>query len=163
MSVELAEQTTTPMAICRDDQKDVLRLYSKIKKSKAKLVGPDGKSHNLPESLYKFLVQLVLDLNEGKSVSIFQRDAAMTTVEAANLLGVSRQYLVKLLEREAIPHSKVGTHRRVLVRDVLAFKSKRDASRRKALDELARAETDEGTYDLTSSDAEAHQSVHSGS
>jgi excisionase family DNA binding protein len=113
------------------------------------------------KSLYKFLVQLVLDLNEGKSVSIFQRDAAMTTVEAANLLGVSRQHLIKLLERGAIPYSKVGTHRRILVREVLAFKSKRDANRRKALDDLARAETDEGIYDLTP-DAEADKSVRSG-
>jgi excisionase family DNA binding protein len=141
--------SSAPVALCENDQRDILDLYSKIQRSKAKLVGPDGKSQKLPESLYKFLVQLVADLNEGKSVSIFQKDATLTTVEAANMLGVSRQFIVTLVERDEIPHHKVGTHRRIYVRDLLAYKTRRDASRRKALDDLAKAEAEEGIYDVT--------------
>ncbi len=64
------------------------------------------------------------------------------------MLGVSRQFLIKLLERGEIPHHMVGTHRRIYVRDLLAYKAKRDSSRRKILDDLTRAEAEEGLYDL---------------
>jgi excisionase family DNA binding protein len=155
MNAELGDMTSLS-GITEGDQKEILNLYSKIQKSRAKLVGPDGKSHNLPDSLYKFLVQLILDLHEGKSVSIIQRDATMTTAEAGRLLGVSRQYIIKLLQRNEIPHQMVGTHRRMFVRDVLAFKAKRDAERRRALDDLARAETEERIYDVVD-DAQSHE------
>jgi len=64
------------------------------------------------------------------------------------MLGVSRQFLIKVLERDEIPHHMVGTHRRVYVRDLLAYKAKRDSKRRKILDDLTRAEAEDGLYDL---------------
>ena len=137
-----------PLAISEADQRQVLELYQKIQKSRAKLVGPDGKTQNLPVSLYEFLVKLIADLCEGQSVAIVQNDAQLTTVEGARMLGVSRQFLIKLLERGEIPHHKVGTHRRIYVRDLLAYKAKRDSNRRKILDELTRTEADDVLYDL---------------
>jgi excisionase family DNA binding protein len=144
-----------PLAISEADQRQVLELYQKIQKSRAKLVGPDGKTQNLPVSLYEFLVKLIADLCEGQSVAIVQNDAQLTTVEGARMLGVSRQFLIKLLERGEIPHHKVGTHRRIYVRDLLAYKAKRDSNRRKILDDLSRAEADEGLYDLEPPDDRA--------
>ena len=135
------------VVIQKDDRHDIHDLYVEIQSSKAKLVGPDGKSHRLPESLLKFLVQLRADLNEGRSVSIIRKDATLTTAEAASMLGVSRQFIVNLLERNAIAHHKVGTHRRIYMTDLLTYKAHRDSGRRNALDELAKAETDEGIYD----------------
>ena len=64
------------------------------------------------------------------------------------MLGVSRQFLIKLLERGDIPHHMVGTHRRIYVRDLLAYKTRRDSTRRKILDNLARAEAEDGLYEL---------------
>lgn len=64
------------------------------------------------------------------------------------MLGVSRQFLIKVLERDEIPHHMVGTHRRVYVRDLLAYKAKRDSRRGQILDELTRAEAEDGLYDL---------------
>jgi excisionase family DNA binding protein len=89
-----------------------------------------------PVSLYEFLVKLIADLCEGQSVAIVQNDPQLTTVEGARMLGVSRQFLIKLLERGDIPHHMVGTHRRIYVRDLLAYKAKRDSNRRKILDDL---------------------------
>lgn len=142
------EETRVPLAISETDQKQVLELYRKIQRSRAKLVGPDGKTQNLPVSLYEFLVKLIADLCEGQSVAIVQNDAQLTTVEGARMLGISRQFLIKLLERGDIPHHMVGTHRRIYVRDLLAYKAKRDSNRRKILDELTRAEAEDGLYDL---------------
>jgi excisionase family DNA binding protein len=93
-------------------------------------------------------MQLIAGLQAGKSVSIIQSGATLTTVEAANLVGVSRQFLVTLLDSGQIPHHKVGTHRRVYVSDLLKYKAGRDGRRRKALDELAEAEVQDGLYDL---------------
>jgi excisionase family DNA binding protein len=72
----------------------------------------------------------------------------MTTQSAADLLGVSRQYVVQLLEEGKIPFHKVGTHRRVSMKDVLEFRRKRDASRKRMLGEIAREAVEDGTYDI---------------
>jgi excisionase family DNA binding protein len=149
------EELKVPIAISEADQKQVEELYRKIFRSSAKLVGPDGRSQRLPASLYEFLRQLIADLYEGKSVSIIQNEAQLTTVEAARMLGVSRQFLVKQLERNEIPFHLVGTHRRVYVRDLLAYKLQRDGKRRHILDELTRAEAAEGLYDLEPPDEHA--------
>ena len=125
------EQTQTPIALSESDQQQVLELYQKIQRSRAKLVGPDGKTQSLPVSLYEFLVTLIADLCEGQSVAIVQNDAQLTTVEAARMLGVSRQFLIGQLEKGEIPFHMVGTHRRLYVRDVLAYKLQRDGKRRR--------------------------------
>jgi len=141
------ESKPTPLAIPESDQKDIEKLYGAIQRSRAKLVGPDGRTQKLPVSLYKFLLQLIADLQEGKSVSIIQNAAKLTTVEAASLLGVSRQFLINLLEQGKIPFHNVGTHRRIYVKDLLVFKAKRDGHRRRILDDLVDAEVADGLYD----------------
>jgi excisionase family DNA binding protein len=149
------EKAQVPLAISQADQKQVLELYQKIQRSRAKLVGPDGKAQSLPLSLYEFLVKLIADLCEGQSVAIVQNDAQLTTVEGARTLGVSRQFLIKLLDRGDIPYHMVGTHRRIYVRDLLAYKADRDSNRRKILDELTRVEAEDGLYDLEPPDDRA--------
>lgn len=129
------------------DQREIQEIYEKLRTAEAKLVGPDGRTQVLPNSLYSFLCRLLADLKAGNSVTILQSNADLTTVESAKLLGVSRQFLIGLLEKKEIPFHMVGTHRRLYARDVLAYKAKRDTVRRKTLDDLARSEQEEGLYD----------------
>lgn len=136
----------TGVSISEQDQRDIHDLYSKLRAAEAKLVGPDGKTQVLPGNLYSFLCQILADLKDGNSVTILQTDATLTTVEAAKLLGVSRQFLVQEIDKNRVSHHMVGTHRRLYARDVLAYKSNRDASRRKELDDLALKEYEDGLY-----------------
>jgi excisionase family DNA binding protein len=140
-------KNSTGVAISAKDQREIVELYEKLREVQAKLVGPDGKTEVLPNNVYSFLCRLLADLKAGNSVTILQSKAELTTVEAAKLLGMSRQFLVNLLGRNEIPFHMIGTHRRLYARDVLAYKSKRDNARRKTLDDLSRAEYDEGIYD----------------
>ena len=146
---------TKQALIRQEDQKDILRLYQQFRRSRAKLVGPDGQTQSLPASLYDFLVQLIAHLAAGRSVSILQSQAQLTTLEAANMLGVSRGFLIKLVDRGDIPHHMVGTHRRIYVSDLLAYKARRDRRRHQALRELGQQEHAEGLYDLRPPDAES--------
>lgn len=71
----------------------------------------------------------------------------VTTQQAADLLNVSRQYLVRLLDEGRIPFRKTGKHRRLRMQDVLAFKEQRDKDRRAGLRELSRLTEESGGYD----------------
>jgi excisionase family DNA binding protein len=137
----------SPLPISSHDQKDVEKLYGALKKGKAKLIGPDGESRPLPDSVYAFLVELVGALQQGKCITILQNQAQLTTAEAASMLGISRQFLVNLLEAGEIAHHKVGTHRRIYVQDVMKYKVKRDDRRKKTLRELVAAEVADGIYE----------------
>jgi excisionase family DNA binding protein len=143
----ILETKSNNFAISQKDQREIMEMYERLREVQAKLVGPDGKTEILPNNVYSFLCRLLGDLKAGNSVTILQSKAELTTVEASKLLGMSRQFLVNLLSHGDLPFHMIGSHRRIYARDVLAYKSKRDSSRRKTLDDLSRAEFEDGTYD----------------
>ncbi|MEO8658758.1 MAG: excisionase family DNA-binding protein, partial [Bryobacteraceae bacterium] len=142
-----AEKVAARLPISELDQRSVVELYEAMRRGKATLVGLDGEVKQLPESLCSFLTELIGILNEGHGAYIVRNNSKLTTVEAATMLGVSRQFLVNLLEKGDIPYHLVGTHRRVYAQDVMQYKAKRDGRRRALLDELVASEVDEGLYD----------------
>lgn len=113
----------------------------------ARLVDPAGDPVEVPAELVGVLKAIVEHLRAGHGVTVVSLQAEMTTVEAAELLNVSRPHLVKLLDGGALPFRMVGTHRRLRLVDVLAYRDRQDAAAREALDELTRQAEDLGLYD----------------
>ncbi|WP_446831232.1 helix-turn-helix domain-containing protein [Candidatus Foliamicus sp.] len=91
----------------------------------------------LPASAGDMLLEALEGIASGSSVAVIRKDTKLTTQQAADLLNVSRPFLVKLLESGTIPFHKVGTHRRVHSDAIMRYKNTTDAGRRRALDKLA--------------------------
>ena len=97
--------------------------------------------------MFHVLARVVEVLARGDSVAVVPMGRELTTQQAADLLNVSRQYLVRLLDEGRIACRKTGKHRRLRVEDVLAFKTQRDKNRRAGLRELSQLTQDFGGYD----------------
>lgn len=98
----------------------------------------------LPAGAVALLMEILDAMAAGRGITLVPENAELTTVQAAGILNVSRPFLVKLLEEGAIPHRKVGKHRRVRMEDVMAYKKRIDREREAVLDELTREAQDEG-------------------
>jgi excisionase family DNA binding protein len=127
-------------------ERALTRTVSSVKRG-SRLVDADGSPVEVPGEIVAVLKTIVHHLRAGNGISIVPLHAELTTVEAAELLNVSRPHLIKLLESGAMPFRKVGTHRRVRLVDVLAYRDRQDAESRQALDELTRHAEELGLYD----------------
>ncbi|TMQ11913.1 MAG: helix-turn-helix domain-containing protein [Deltaproteobacteria bacterium] len=114
---------------------------------KCQLVGPSGEATSIPESVFYVLERVAEVMARGDSITVVPVGKEVTTQQAADLLNVSRQYLVRLLDEGRILFRKTGKHRRLRIEDVLAFKEQRDKDRRAGLRELSRLTQDVGGYD----------------
>lgn len=101
-----------------------------------RLVGPDGEAIELPEPIFRLLRQIVPHLKKGHALSLVPLHKELSTQQAADLLNVSRPFLIGLLERGEIPYTRVGKHRRIKFEHLIAYKRARDAGRRKTLRRL---------------------------
>lgn len=102
--------------------------------------GVEGSSTSpimVPASAFKMFTRILTQMAEGNGVSLVPIHAELTTQEAADLLNVSRPYLIRLLEDKKIPCRKVGSRRKVLFEDLMRYKNQIDSARKQILDELA--------------------------
>jgi excisionase family DNA binding protein len=113
----------------------------------ARLVGPDGTTIELPEGIHGLLVSIVENLKAGNGVTVIPMHAELTTVEAAELLNVSRPFLIKQLEAGALRFHMVGTHRRLRLADVLGYRDRMDAQAEEALAAMTAEAEERGLYD----------------
>jgi excisionase family DNA binding protein len=111
-----------------------------------RLIGPLGEQIELPASIFYILERVAEVMAHGDAVTVVPVGQELTTQQAANLLNVSRQFLVGLLESGEIPFTKSGSHRRLRFQDVLAFKQNRAKERKTALDNLAALSEESGGY-----------------
>lgn len=107
-----------------------------------------GRHVELPDPMTDVMARAATLLAAGRSVSVVADDEILTTQGAAELLNVSRQYIVRLVDQGTLPAVRVGSHRRLKAGDVEAYKVQRDADRDAALDRLAHASEEIGGYGL---------------
>jgi excisionase family DNA binding protein len=140
-----------PPVTARTDDIDALehiaRYLSDCPEREIRLVGPEAESFRLPESVVGLLREIVSVLARGDAVSVLPVRQRLTTFQAAELLNVPHQHLIRLLHSGEIPSEGSGGHRRVALAEVLSFKSTRDAERRAGLQELVRLSEELGLYD----------------
>ncbi len=103
----------------------------------------------LPAGAVHLLMDILEAMAAGRGITLIPENAELTTVQAAEVLNVSRPFLIGLLEQNSIPYRKVGTHRRIRMDDVMAYKAQIDADRAEVLDQLvADAQENDMGYSL---------------
>lgn len=115
-------------------------LASKRKKALRIRIGPENgpeESVSIPAAAFRLLNGILSEMAQGNAVALVPVHAELTTQQAADVLNVSRPFLIEQLEKGAIPYRKVGTHRRVMFKDLMEFKQTMDRGRLKALEELS--------------------------
>ena len=143
-------RSTTPVMAAPSTHAKLAELAEALRRPasvSARLLGSNGAELNLPEPVHQLLERIVEMLARGLAVTLVPVDKLLTTQQAADLLNVSRQYLIRLLEDGKLPFSKVGTHRRLKIEDVLKYKNRRDSDRRGKLAELTQLTEEAGGYD----------------
>ena len=142
----LLEKTT------KEDQRIARTSVDKLKKASQKLsqnrksieitLDGDHESLRLPGKALGLLSNIISNMAAGRSMALILSDATIGTQEAADYLEVSRPYIVRLLEKGEIPFSKVGTHRRIKVSDLVAYQKKMKTTQRKQLNFLSQQAQD---------------------
>jgi excisionase family DNA binding protein len=132
---------------------DVL-LAAESSRKLAAIIGNDDKARLclidgdeklvVPVSAIRLLADILNQMAQGNAVSLLPIGHTLTTQQAADMLNVSRPYLVKLLEAGEIGFTKVGRHRRIKYQDLMAYMEKVDDNSRQSVDTLSRTAQDLG-------------------
>ncbi len=115
-------------------------LAAKPKKLLRVRIEPENEpeeSISIPVTAFRLLNSILTEMAKGNAVTLIPVHAELTTQQAAQTLNVSRPFLIEQLEKGVIPYRKVGTHRRVLFKDLMEYKQTMDHNRLNALEELS--------------------------
>ena len=133
-----------PTPEATEEAKAALRAFSGLPRrrtsSRAIQVRPDGDgrpiSATVPREAFELFLEILGQMANGNAVTIVPIHAELTTQQAADLLNVSRPFLIGLLDEGKIPSRRVGSHRRVKAADLVGYQQRDEAERKKVLDEL---------------------------
>jgi excisionase family DNA binding protein len=120
----------------------------------AAMLSADNVELQLPDEVFQVLLEVLEAMSQGKAISLMPVGMQVTTSEAADILGISRPTLVRLLEDGALPYEQPRRHRLLRLKDVLAYKDKQHVERRQALAEMTQTAAEDGLYDKSYSDYE---------
>jgi excisionase family DNA binding protein len=138
-----------PVALPESEGIQIRELNRLLQLGSPALVGADGERLELPDTVYRLLKDIARNMQLGRAIVLIPENQQLTTQRAADLLGVSRPHLIKLLEAGELPYHKAGSHRRIYLKDLAAYQKRRDAERKAALDSIAREAFESGLYDRT--------------
>lgn len=141
---ELVLPTKQETTLAEKSSRKLADYVQSTKEPTFQIVDSKGKKTKIsfPVSALRLLIDILVQMAEGNAVTLLPIHAELTTQEAADLLNVSRPYLVKLLDSKKIPCRKVGTRRRVLAEDILKYKENIDNERLKTLEKLTKEAQD---------------------
>jgi len=128
------------------DSHELLALSEMLQGENLRLTGQHGEAMALPEPLHSVLKETVRNLSLGLPVTVITPEDQVSTQVAADILGCSRPYVIKLLEMGEMPFEMVGSHRRIRYADLLAYKNTRDELRHRAIVEMAQEAVRDGYY-----------------
>jgi excisionase family DNA binding protein len=152
MTTTLAQDTVIPD---QDELQDYRRLEALLAETRARLIGPGGDEVELPPALARLLRTATQLLAANTVVLVSALDQQLTTQQAANLLGVSRPTLVRLLEEGALPHRRIGRHRRIALADVVVYRERAGQAGRLIARELTQTGEELGGYDVSAEELAA--------
>jgi excisionase family DNA binding protein len=114
------------------------------------LMCPDGTRMPIPEPLVKMLFAAAQALNQKNAVTMVIRSSWLTTQEAADMMGYSRQVVVDLIKKEKLKATKLSgtTHRRIKLSDLMDFIDQEDRQRDEAMARLVEHTEEFGGYEL---------------
>ncbi|WP_434741882.1 helix-turn-helix domain-containing protein [Micromonospora sp. SH-82] len=138
------------------DLLEVLRARGRqVPQARARLVSADGStSKELPDGLHDILVNALEALASGYAITIAPHHTTLTTQQAADMLGVSRPTLTKLLDEGKIPFDRPNSHRRIKLADILEYQQDRQQARRRLLQRMTEESLEMGLYELSADDLE---------
>jgi len=129
-----------PIAASEAERDTIVKVEKFLRRQRGqmgRLIGPDNETIELPDSAFRLLKSVIYQLAMDNAVSVVPIHKQLTTQQAADLLNISRPYLIQLLERKDIPFERVGTHRRLKFGDVMAYRQRRAEAEESAIDDLA--------------------------
>ncbi len=134
--------------LAQESYTSLISSIEQLKSDQVKIeIEETGERIILPVKALNLLGEILKAMSQGKPISIVPLATEVTTQKAAEILGCSRPYLVKLLEEGKIEYTKVGKHRRIKYEDVIDYKKKMKEEQKKRLIEMMHADEDLGLYD----------------
>jgi excisionase family DNA binding protein len=133
----LSPPTPKDSVIARDSERRLARYVHQNRPLKVHLeTEQDQPPIQLPAAAVALLMEILEAMADGQGITIIPQTTELTTVEAANMLNVSRPFLIKLLDKGSIPYRKVGKHRRIRLENLMAYKAQTDHESEAILDQL---------------------------
>jgi excisionase family DNA binding protein len=125
---------------------DEMANLSTLLEQRGTLVTERGDRITVPEPIYQLLCDIVPLLKQGHSVQLINTEQLVTTQVAADILGMSRPHLIKLLNEGVLSFTRVGEQRRLKLAEVLEYRDRRQRESEERLKELLAMAQETGTY-----------------